>query len=330
MSAFEIPEMETSEFIQWQSFLELKTGMWLPEARKSFLLASLNRHMREMGIENYQNFYSMLNAGRVSSLDWSKIVDSLTVHETCFYRDEPSLKLVSNYCRNKVQRGFRDESENAQQIHLWSVGCSTGEEAYSLAIEMDKLSFSLSGSHGQKFYYGVTGVDVSYPSLAIAREGIYDNRKIEIISQTTKNHYFETLDNGFSQVKEFVRDRTCFIQGNILELENKNQSSYDVIYCQNVMIYFRQEKKEAIVKSLIKKLKPGGLIVLGHGELGNFEAHNLVKVDNKNCLAFIKNESTTKSTKEKFSEQTKHHDQENNNSQNKYNKPKNLSRMELS
>ncbi|PCI69464.1 MAG: methyltransferase, partial [Gammaproteobacteria bacterium] len=92
MSAFEIAEMETSEFIQWQSFLELKTGMWLPEARKSFLLASLNRHMREMGIENYQNFYSMLNAGRVSSLDWSKIVDSLTVHETCFYRDETSLK----------------------------------------------------------------------------------------------------------------------------------------------------------------------------------------------------------------------------------------------
>ncbi len=290
MSVFEIAKMEASEFIQWQSFLELKTGMWLSEARKSFLLASLNRHMREMGIENYQNFYSMLKAGRVSSLDWSKIVDSLTVHETCFYRDETSLKLVSNYCRNKVQKGFRGEPEKAQQIHLWSVGCSTGEEAYSLAIEMDKLSFSL-GSHGQKFYYGITGVDVSYPSLAIAREGIYDNRKLEIISQTTKNHYFETLDNGFSQVKESVRDRTCFVQGNILELENKNQTSYDVIYCQNVMIYFRQEKKETIIKSLIKKLKPAGLLVLGHGELGSFEAHDLVKVDNKNCLAFIKNES---------------------------------------
>jgi len=330
MSAFEIAEMETSEFVQWQSFLELKTGMWLPEARKSFLLASLNRHMREMGIENYQNFYSMLNAGRVSGLDWSKIVDSLTVHETCFYRDETSLKLVSNYCRNKVQKGFRDESEKAQQIHLWSVGCSTGEEAYSLAIEMDKLSFSLSGSHGQKFYYGITGVDVSYPSLAIAREGIYDNKKLEIISQTTKNHYFEALDNGFSQVKEFVRDRTCFIQGNILELENKNESSYDVIYCQNVMIYFRQEKKEAIIKSLIKKLKSGGLLVLGHGELGNLETNDLVKVDNKNCLAFIKNENFKTNTKEKFGEQKAFSGQNKLKRPNKTNKQKNLSRMELS
>ncbi len=301
MNAFEIPEMETNEFVQWQSFLELKTGMWLPETRKSFLLASLNRHMREMGIKNYQNFYSLLNAGRVSSLDWSKIVDSLTVHETCFYRDENSLKLVSNYCRNKVQKGFREEPESAQQIHLWSVGCSTGEETYSLSVEMDKLSFSLSGSLGQKFYYGVTGIDVSYPSLAIAREGIYENRRLDSISQATRNHYFDALDNGFSQVKDIIRNRTYFIQGNVLDLENKKQHSYDVIFCQNVMIYFRQEKKETILKSLIKKLKPGGLLVLGHGELGNFKAHNLIKVDNKNCLAFIKNEGFAINNQKTFS-----------------------------
>lgn len=303
MSAFEIQEMETSEFAQWQSFLELKTGMWLPEARKSFLLTSLNRHMREMGIENYQNFYSLLNAGRISSFDWSKIVDSLTVHETCFYRDETSLNLVSNYCRNKLQKGFRQEPEKSQQIHLWSVGCSTGEETYSLAIEMDKLSFSLTGPFGQKFYYGVTGIDVSYPSLAVAREGIYANKGLELISATTKNHYFELLDSGFSQVRDIVRNRTCFVQGNVLDLEKKKHPGYNVIYCQNVMIYFRQEKKETIIKSLIKKLKPGGLLVLGHGELGNFNTHNLTKVDNKNCLAFIKDENRVqKDRKNKINE----------------------------
>ncbi|MGB0494890.1 MAG: CheR family methyltransferase [Kangiellaceae bacterium] len=290
MSVFEIPEMETSEFAQWQSFLELKTGMWLPEARKSFLLSSLNRHMRELGIKNYQNFYTLLNAGQISSLDWSKIVDSLTVHETCFYRDEESLKLVSNFCRNKIQKGFRYDSQSAQQIHLWSVGCSTGEEAYTLAIEMDKLSFNLSSNLGQKFYYGVTGVDVSYPSLAVAREGVYEEKRLQSITQTTKNHYFDRLDNGFIQVKDNVRNRTCFIQGNILELDNKKINKYDVIYCQNVMIYFRQEKKETIINSLIKCLKPGGLLVLGHGEIGNVETDDLIKVDNKNCLAFIKNE----------------------------------------
>ncbi|MFT6733562.1 MAG: type IV pilus assembly protein PilK [Polaribacter sp.] len=318
MNAFEIAEMKTSEFIQWQSFLELKTGMWLPEARKSFLLASLNRHMREMGIENYQNFYSLLNTGRVSSLDWSKIVDSVTVHETCFYRDDMSLKLVSNYCRNKVQKGFREAPEDAQQMHLWSVGCSTGEEAYSLAIEMDKLSFSLLGSLGQKFYYGVTGIDVSYPSLAVAREGIYENKKLNIITQTTKSHYFYALDNGFSQVKDVVRNRTCFIQGNVLELDKKKNHSFDVIYCQNLMIYFRQDKKEKILNSLIKKLKPGGLLVLGHGELGNFDQHDLVKVDNKNCLAFIKSECCLNDDQKKYK------------NQNKDNKRKSLSRMELS
>jgi len=293
MSAYLIPEMAHNEFSQWQSMLERKTGLWLPETRKVFLVTSLQRHMREKGIEKYLDFYELLENGMVSSLDWAKLVDSLTVHETCFYRDRDSLNLLTSYCRNRTLRDLSDSPEENQHLQLWSVGCSTGEEVYTLAIEMEKLNFNLKESSGKKIYYGVTGVDVSYPSLAIAREGIYSKNNSDFLPRTSFNHYFEQLADGHIQVKDSIRARTCFMQMNILELEQKPKQYYDVIYCQNVMIYFKKERKEEIIRHFEKRLKPGGILILGHGEVTSINNKNLTRVDNKHCLAFIKNDQNT-------------------------------------
>ncbi len=298
MSAFKIPEMGADEFLRWRSLLEQRTGLWLPETRKAFLVTSLNRHMREKGIGSYQDYYQILNNGLVSSLDWANLVDSLTVHETCFYRDKESLKLVTSYCRNKALRGFTQNPAQSQHFQIWSVGCSTGEETYTLALEMEKLNISLKESTQNTFYYGVTGIDVSYPSLAIAREGIYDDKKLDFIPATSLNSYFERLADGHVQVKHSIRKRTCFMQNNILDMEHNSSQLFDVIYCQNVMIYFRQERKESIVNDLAKRLKPGGILVLGHGEITSVRNSKLTRVDNKHCLAFIKSDNNTTNTAE--------------------------------
>ncbi len=288
MSAFKIPEMGAEEFLLWRSLLEKRTGLWMPETRKAFLVTSLHRHMREKGIQNYHDFYQMLDEGLVSSLDWASLVDSLTVHETCFYRDKDSLNLVTNYCRNKALKAFERQPNESQHFQLWSVGCSTGEETYTLALEMEKLNISLRESVRKTIYYGVTGIDVSYPSLAIAREGIYSDKKLDFIPPTSFNHYFEKLADGHVQVKQKIRKRTCFLQKNILEMNLQPNQFYDVIYCQNVMIYFRQERKKSIVNDLAKRLKPGGILILGHGEVTSISNSDLTRIDNKHCLAFIK------------------------------------------
>ncbi|MBV1908341.1 MAG: protein-glutamate O-methyltransferase CheR [Kangiellaceae bacterium] len=290
MSAFMIPEMEPSEFVQWQSMLERRTGLWLPETRKAFLVTSLNRHMREKGITVYREYYQLLDSGQVTSLEWARLVDSLTVHETCFYRDLDSLNLVTSYCRNRALHAFRDQPTEVQDIQVWSVGCSTGEETYSLAMELEKLTGSLSPEQQKLMYYGVTGVDVSYPSLAVAREGIYSNKNSDFLPSTSFNHFFEKLADNHIQVKSNIKKRTCFMQANILELDEKPKQFFDVIYCQNVMIYFRQERKAEIIEDFEKRLKPGGILILGHGEVTQVANKNLTRVDNKHCLAFIKSQ----------------------------------------
>ena len=292
MSAFKIPEMDSGEFTLWQTMLEKRTGLWLPETRKAFLVTSLNRHMREKEIKAYKDYFQLLDKGLISSLDWANLVDSLTVHETCFYRDKDSLGLVTNYCRNKALKNFEANPNDPQHFQVWSVGCSTGEETYTLALELEKLNLSLNESIGNTVYYGVTGIDVSYPSLAVAREGIYSEKKLDFIPTTSFNNYFNRLADGHVQVKNSIRKRTCFMQNNILELNDKTNSSYDVIYCQNVMIYFKQARKKAIIDNFVKRLKPGGILVLGHGEIITTDNSELTRVDNKHCLAFIKSESS--------------------------------------
>lgn len=288
MAAYEIPEMASEEFALWQTLLEKRTGLWLPESRKVFLIAALNRHLKEKGLRNFSELYSKLDAGAISVLDWATLVDSLTVHETCYYRDVPSLNLVSSYCRNKVSEGFQAEPNKPQHLQVWSVGCSTGEEAYTLAIELDKVNVGLKESFNKEAYFGVTAIDISYPSLAVAREGIYAARQLDFVPATAKNMYFEKLADDYYQIKPHIRQRTCFIQGNVLELDRKNKQEFDVIYCQNVLIYFRKERKQEVIAQLTKRLKPGGLLVLGHGETTQIESEELTRVDNKHCLAFLR------------------------------------------
>jgi type IV pilus assembly protein PilK len=288
MTAFNLPEMNSEEFVLWQALLEKRTGLWLPESRKAFLIAALARHLRNKNISDYNELYCKLDAGAVSLLDWAALVDSLTVHETCFYREASSLNVVISYCRNRAQERFQSEPNKPQHFQIWSVGCSTGEEAYTLAIEMDKLNQGLKEACGKTVYYGVSGVDISYPSLAVAREGIYASRQLDFVPQVTKNSYFNRLADEYFQIKDSIRQRTCFIQSNILDLDAKLKQDYDVIYCQNVLIYFRQDRKQKVVEQLAARLKPGGILVLGHGEVTNFESQELTRVDNKHCLAYLR------------------------------------------
>lgn len=292
MSVFNIPEMKAEEFSLWQSMLEDRAGLWLPETRKAFLVTSLHSHMRRKGLHNYQDLYDLLEELMISSLDWAQLVDSLTVHETCFYRDQDALNLVSNYCRNKILSNINRAPDKRQNLQLWSVGCSTGEETYTLALEMEKLNCWLENRDEQRFYYGVIGVDVSYPSLAVAREGIYSEKKLSNLTSESLSDYFDQLADGHLQVNESIRKRTCFMQTNILELEANAKPIYDVIYCQNVMIYFKQERKDTLIREFERRLKPGGILILGHGEITSREQCNLTRIDNKHCLAYIKNEAS--------------------------------------
>lgn len=273
------PDMGAAEFARWQKLIEVRTGIHLPEHRKPFLMLALSSRMREIGVEDYNDYFVSLRDGAPqASFEWACLVDLLTVHETRFFRHEESFELVRSYVRNLLKQS---SDQQKRSIQAWSVGCSTGEEVYSLALALHELQ-----DETGPFYYGVTGTDISYPALASAREGIYHLRRLIGLSDAQRERHFQAVGDDYYQVMPAVRQRTCFVQGNVHDLRHAPNQLFDIIYCQNLLIYFQPERRRELLNQLVEHLRPGGMLVLAPGEVLRWHHPALTRIQNKQCLAF--------------------------------------------
>lgn len=274
-------EMSESDFQKWKVLVEEKTGMLLPDHRKTFLQSSLSIRMREIGCQSYHDYFQQLSLGMSGKVEWAVLVDRLTVHETHFFRHPESFNLVRNYLRRLMQ----NRAKESRPVNIWSVGCSTGEEPYSLAIMVEELINEL----GIELFYGIMATDISQPSLATAREGKYAGKRLAGLSEAQMNLLFDQIEKDRFQVKQKNKDKICFARVNLLDLNDAPIDKVDVLFCQNVLIYFQKERKHEIVQNLAESIQPGGLMVLGLGDLTDWCPVGMKRVKAPDVLAFTKN-----------------------------------------
>lgn len=279
-----LPEMDEVQFNQWIDMLEERTGTRLPPERKSFLVTNLGLRMREIGCQSYEDYYHMLS-GVQGLKEWNILVDRLTVHETRFFRHPSSLQMVSDYVADKL----RNASDKVS-VQAWSVACSTGEEAYSLGMIIDQAMTSAEVPS----YFGVLATDISPASLLVGREGIYSERRLKDIDSTLREQYFTPLSDNQYQVKERLQKKVCFARKNVLDINNEPNGNMDIIYCQNLLIYFDRSARIDIVKNMVRHLLPGGLLILGSGELLNLAHDELEKINHPRVLAYRRANSINK------------------------------------
>lgn len=273
-----LPELSDRDFSIWQELLEERLGLQLPEQRRSFLKTSLAIRMRELGYDNYLDYYRYVRKGDAGLIEWNMLIDRVTVQETRFYRDPAAFTLARDFLHKRAR-------ENQRPLALWSVGCSTGEEAYSLAmLTLEELRRD--GANPQR-RFGVTGTDVSLQALEAARRGSYSSRRVENMDKRLVERYFDADGLGYA-VKFEVRDRVCFTRLNVLELSRSPMKDLDLIYCQNVLIYFRKWRRKEIVSELARRLAPGGLLILGLGEVVDWKLPELTRVPGERVLAYLK------------------------------------------
>lgn len=274
-----LADMSPAEFHEWQALLEERSGMVVSEQRRAFLQANLSSRMREIGAPDYASYYRQVTAGPRGSVEWSTLMDRLTVQETRFFRHPPSFDLLSRYLRQRL-----DVGEMQAPWSLWSVGCSSGQETYSLAIcAAEALA---GGNHATA--YGVTGTDISLSALSKSRDGTYSGSKLEQVDAQLRERYFQKLPEGQYQVVPSLAARVCFARLNVLELGSAPMSDMDVIFCQNLLIYFRRWRRREILNRLAERLAPGGLLVIGVGEVVGWQHPDLMPVADSQVLAFTR------------------------------------------
>ena len=279
--AFDARHLDDIQFERWARLLEARTGVIVPPERKPFLETGLRRRMREIGLNRFDAYYDELQAGARGAIEWASLVDHLTVHETHFFRHLPSIDLI----RQEWLPGWLERTPPETSLHALSVGCATGEEAYTLAL---MLNVELGRVRpGRRF--GITATDVSQAALTLARTAQYPVQRLAEIPPAYRDGV-ETLDDGdHFRIRESLRKRVGFACVNLLHASRAPLRKLDIIYCQNVLIYFARERRGELLDALVDLLQPGGLLVLGPGEAPGWDHPRMRRIGGSQTLAFLRN-----------------------------------------
>jgi len=271
-----LPDFKLFDYEEWSQLLEKRVGITIPKERELFLQTKIWSRMRELGISSFSEYWQMVKNGITGNLEWSELLDRLTVHETSFFRHGPSFKLVEN--------DFNNILENKAKFHykVWSVSCSTGEEPYSLAMMLHQLKIK---AEKNNVYYGITATDVSKPALMQAENCFYSKEKVKEIDLNYRK-YLTSVNSNIFTIDETIKDRVAFGVFNLLKIEKMPTIKFDIIFCHNVLIYFSKGKKIKILEGLKRFLKKGGLLVLNPTDIGSWKSQGMTRITYKRTLAY--------------------------------------------
>jgi len=269
------PELTDAQFDAWRRLIEARTGVDLSQHR-SILESGLRRRLRELGAGDYDAYFERVSRLPQGLAEWQTLLERVIVKETRFFRQPEAFGLVGNYLSERVQ--------SASALDLWSVGCATGEEAYGLAMT---ASEAIANSAAPCFF-GVLATDICTEALRRARAGRFHARRLGAVPVALRERYFQISGTGEFEVRSELRQRLCCAQANLLEAAQLPLLAMDVIFCQNVLVYFRRWRVRQVLDALAARLKPGGLLVLGPGEAAHWQPPGLTRVKHPGVSAWLR------------------------------------------
>lgn len=258
------PEITVSAplFRRFQQLIYCETGIWLSESKTALLCGRLARRLRTLNLSSLSEYYDLV-AEPDQHHERTLMIDAITTNETRFFREPKHF----DYLVNTVFPSWRKLAEQGlrpRKVCLWSAGCSSGEEAYSLAMVM---ALQLPESEG--WQTRVLGTDISTRMLAIARQGIYRmNSSLDISADLLRAFMLKghSEHEGKIKVAPEIRQMVEFKRLNLAEDAYAMDGHFDAIFCRNVLIYFDDASKTRVVENLTRHLAPQGLFFIGHAE----------------------------------------------------------------
>lgn len=245
----------------YQRFVDLiykRTGIWFETNKRYFVDKRLDERIAQLGLENYREYYQMLKFSN-DSTEMQQLINRLTVNETYFFRDFPQLQGFAEEVL--LQTVTAKLAANDRTLKLWSAGCSTGDEPYTLAIILLEML-----PEPEKWTIEILATDIDTRVLDTARKGSYLSRSVKDIPTEYLERYF-TKRHDMYLLNMKVRNMIHFKTINLMDKQNmRAQLGYDFIFCRNVLIYFDDESRHAVLNSFFNSLRSGGFIYLGHSE----------------------------------------------------------------
>lgn len=252
--------ISAEEFHSLLDFFYRKTGIVFGDSKRYFVDRRLLDRMAATGATSMRAYLTHLKYQDQAGLELQQLINAMTVNETYFYREEYQFRcLVADILPEIVAR--RSIAER-QPIRLWSLPCSTGEEAYSLAMQLLE-----NWPDVDRYDIKICASDIDTGVLRRAAAATYDDRAVQHLSAALKARYFVHTD-GHWQV---IPDLRCSIDFSPINISDRRDMSrhdamFDVIFCRNLLIYFDDISRRQAAEALFDALRPGGFLCLGHSE----------------------------------------------------------------
>lgn len=252
--------------------------------KPSFVQRRLAARLRARGVTTYRAYMRLLDEE-----EYGNLFDTLTINYTSFFRDASTFQAL----RDGVLRPLIREKERhgIRRLHIWSAGCASGEEAYSLAI----LVTQILGSHIHHWGVHILGTDIDDAKLALAREGVYAPASFRGVAWPHIERYF-IRDGERRRVRPELKKLVRFQRHDLLH--NDPPRRFDVILCRNVLIYFQRHRQNRILQNFHKALYPGGYLVLGKTEILPLDFAPYFEVVNRREHIYRKRTNTASTKKE--------------------------------
>ena len=246
-----------AEFRLFADFIRGRCGLHFDEDTRYLVEKRLARRIQEADMGSFASYLYQLRSGPNAEDEFSKVVDILTTNETYFFRERSQLSaLVEEIVPGMLSR----QLTSRRPISIWSAGCSSGEEPFSVTM----MGMEAGLVPGRDFR--VYASDISRAVLNRARRGVYREASFREADESTRRRYFAQKD-GLTRISDSVKRHVDFVHMNLLDSSKVSLlGTMDVILCRNVIIYFDLETKKRVMKTFHDKLRPGGYLLLGHSE----------------------------------------------------------------
>lgn len=245
-----------SEFRLIKRLVYDSTGIFLKNHKKTMVANRLRKRLNELGFDNYKSYYDYITKEQAGHQELSECINCLTTNETFFFRHHEQIE----YLIENILPEIRSQKKSNQKIRIWSAGCSSGEEPYTMMILMDKKL-----KQEELEQIEVIASDINETMIDRARQGIYSNYALQQMPKYYKTKYFhkEPKNEQYNIIQK-IKDQVQFHHHNILD--TFHQGKFDVIICRNVFIYFDKESKEKALKNILFSLRHKGFLIIGFAE----------------------------------------------------------------
>lgn len=265
MALYSPAKMKDKEFNLFSAFIYEQVGIQLPPTKKTMLEARLQKRLKALAIDTFEAYGAFVFSPEGRKAELVHLIDVVTTNKTDFFREPNHF----DYLTQKAVPTLLAQRKGhpSQPLRIWSAGCSSGEEPYTLAMVLAEFA---AANHG--FRYSILASDISTRILETARTAVYpEERTAGIAMHIKKNYLLRSKDRNRALVRVCpeLRSQVAFRRINFMDSDLGISEKMDIIFCRNVVIYFDKPTQQELMRKFHRQLRPGGFLFLGHSETLN-------------------------------------------------------------